>query len=50
MASAGVPLLLFCRKRVDKGRFVDETALTTRSDLLRRFVLVIASDSEAIQL
>jgi hypothetical protein len=30
---------LYCRKRVDERRFVDETALTTRSDLLRRLVV-----------
>ena len=32
---------LYCRKRVDKRRFVDETASTARSELLRRLVVLV---------
>jgi hypothetical protein len=38
-ASAGVPLSFSCWKRVDKWRFVDETASIVRSELLRGFVV-----------
>jgi hypothetical protein len=39
-ASAGVPLSFSCWKRVDKWRFVDETASIVRSELLRGLFVV----------
>src|SRR5580704_9405845 len=39
-ASAGVPLSFSCWKRVDKWRFVDETASIVRSELLRGLLVV----------
>jgi hypothetical protein len=47
-ASAGVLLpFIFCRGRVDKRRFVDETASTAPRRLLRGFVVLDPQNSDA---
>jgi hypothetical protein len=47
LASAGVPLPFICWKRVDKKRFVDETAFAARSELLRGLVVCRQQNSDA---
>jgi hypothetical protein len=47
-ASAGVPLsFIYCRGRVDKKRFVDETASTAPRRQLRGFVVLDPQNSDA---